>query len=74
MAIRATVDRIEKKITVLLVRSEETVNIKFPTSLLPNTCKEGDILEITINIDKQKTEEMKESTSRLIGKLESKKY
>jgi len=41
MTIKATLDRIENKIAVLLVKPEETINVSIPLSLLPEGSKEG---------------------------------
>ncbi len=69
---KATIDRIEEDIAVLLVRDEEAVRINIPLFLLPDESKEGDILDITITKDVQETEDAKERVSSLLEKLKSK--
>lgn len=69
---KVTLDRIEGGIAVLLVRDEETIKIKIPLFLLPAESREGDILDITIDIDAQETEDAKERASSLLEKLKNK--
>ncbi len=73
MTLKTTLDRIENKIAVLLVRPEETTKISIPLSLLPKGSKEGDILNIDITKDMQETEYAKERVSSLLDKLKNKK-
>lgn len=73
MTLKTTLDRIENKIAVLLVRPEETTKISIPLSLLPEGSKEGDILNIDITKDMQETEQAKERVSSLLDKLKNKK-
>ncbi len=73
MTLKTTLDRIENKIAVLLVRPEETTKISIPLSLLPEGSKEGDILDIDITKDMQETEQAKERVSSLLDKLKNKK-
>ncbi|MDY0130903.1 MAG: DUF3006 domain-containing protein, partial [Methanosarcina vacuolata] len=69
---KATLDRIENDIAVLLVRDGETTKINIPFSLLPEESKEGDILDITIAINIQETAAAKERVSSLLEKLKNK--
>jgi hypothetical protein len=69
---KATLDRIENKIAVLLVAPEESTTISIPLSLLPESSKEGDILNIDIAKDVQETEQAKARVSSLLDKLKSK--
>lgn len=73
MTLKTTLDRVENKIAVLLVRPEETTKISIPLSLLPEGSKEGDILNIDITKDMQETEQAKERVSSLLDKLKNKK-
>jgi hypothetical protein len=73
LALKTTLDRIENKIAVLLVRPEENTKISIPLSLLPEGSKEGDILNIDITRDMQETEQAKERVSSLLDKLKNKK-
>jgi hypothetical protein len=68
---KVTLDRIEEDVAVLLVRDDETIKINIPLFLLP-ACKEGDILNLTIEKDIQQTEDSKERVSSLLEKLKSK--
>lgn len=72
MSFKATLDRIEDKIAVLLVRPEETIKINIPLSLLPGESKEGDILDIDIKKDVYETEQAKERVSSLLDRLKNK--
>jgi Protein of unknown function (DUF3006) len=71
---KVTIDRFEDGYAVLLVRDEEDVHIDFPVKLLPDGCKEGDILDITISRDEESTEATRKRVSDLIEKLKKKKY
>lgn len=68
---KVTLDRIEEGIAVLLVRDDEKVKINIPLFLLP-VCKEGDVLDITIDRDVQETEDAEERASGLLEKLKNK--
>lgn len=69
----ATVDRIEDKNAVLLVRKEESEKLIVPLSLLPSDIKEGDILEIEIRQDILGTEQARERVVSLLDRLKKKK-
>jgi hypothetical protein len=73
MNVKVTIDRFEDGYAVLLIRDEEDVHIDFPEKYLPEGCKEGDILDISICRDTQSTEEAKKRVSDLIEKLKNKK-
>jgi hypothetical protein len=66
---RATIDRIEGTLAVLVLRDDESVRVTLPVSLLPGGCREGDILTIGIERDSQATAEVKERVSDRIEKL-----
>ena len=72
MIIKATLDRIEDQIAVLLIRPEETTEVSILLSLLPEGSKEGDILNIYITKDMPETEQAKERVSSLLEKLKNK--
>ncbi len=69
---KATLDRVENGIAVLLVRDEEVIKFYIPLSLLPAECKEGDVLGISVVKDVQETEDAKERVSGLLEKLKNK--
>ncbi len=71
---KVTIDRFEDGYAVLLVRDEEEVHIDFPVKLLPDGCREGDILDIEISRDEDSTEATRKRVSDLIEKLKNKKY
>lgn len=69
---KATLDRFEDRYAVLLIRDDESVQIDLPDYLLPEGCKEGDILNIDITRDLESTKEAKKRVSDLIEKLKRK--
>jgi hypothetical protein len=69
---KVTLDRFEDGCAVLLVRDDEIIEIDIPACLLPDDCKEGDILDISIRRDVEGTEEARERVSGLIEKLKKK--
>ena len=71
---KVTIDRIEDGYAVLLVRDNESLHIDLPVELLPEGCREGDILDIEICRDAESTEAAQKRVSDLIEKLKHKKY
>lgn len=69
---KATIDRFEEDLAVLIVRGEVPTVIHIPEWLLPEDCKEGDILDISISRDVEGTEAAKKRVSDLIEKLKKK--
>ncbi|WP_333787777.1 DUF3006 domain-containing protein [Methanomethylovorans sp.] len=72
MNFKATLDRIENGIAVLLIRPERTTQIKIPLFFLPEGSEEGDILNIDITKDMPETENAKARASTLLNNLKSK--
>ena len=70
---KATIDRIEGNIAVLILEEDEAVRINLPLSFLPEGCREGDILTIGIKRDTPGTKEAKERLSQRIERLKNKK-
>jgi len=66
---RATIDRIEGTLAVLISQDDESVRVSIPVSLLPPGCREGDIVLITIERDKEATIAAKDRVSDRIEKL-----
>jgi hypothetical protein len=66
---RATIDRIEGTLAVLVLRDDESVRVTLPVSLLPSGSREGDIVVIGIERDSQATAEVKGRVSDRIEKL-----
>jgi hypothetical protein len=69
---KATIDRIEGKLAVLLMGDDGSIKLNIPLNLLPEGSKEGDILDIDIQKDKKETDDAKKRVSSLIEKLKSK--
>ena len=69
---KATIDRVEGKLAVLLIRNEESIKLNIPLILLPEGSREGDILDISIQKDEKETEDAKERVSSIIEKLKRK--
>lgn len=70
---KATLDRIENDMAVLLIRNDETIKINIPMTLMPKGCSEGDIMDIIISKDEKATEDARKRVSDLIEKLKSKR-
>ncbi len=70
---KVTLDRIEGKNAVLLVREEESEKLIVPLSLLPSGIGEGDIVEIEIRQDVLGTEQARERVVSLLDRLKKKK-
>jgi hypothetical protein len=69
---KATIDRIEGKMAVLLMGEDGKTKVNMPLGLLPEGCKEGDILSVSIELDPEATERAKERVSGLMEKLKKK--
>ena len=69
---KATIDRIEEGIAVLISAEEEPVCMTVPVSLLPPGAKEGDAVSIAIDRDEGATAASKDRVSSMIEKLKSK--
>jgi len=70
---RATIDRIEGDLAVLISREDESVRINLPVSLLPPGCREGDIITIGIERDTEATTDAKKRVSDRIDKLKDRR-
>jgi hypothetical protein len=68
---KATIDRIEGELTVLLV-GDGRIKVNMPLALLPESCREGDILNISIERDLEATRQARERVSSLMEKLKKK--
>ena len=66
---RATIDRIEGTLAVLISLEDESVRVNLPVSLLPPGCREGDIITVRIERDTQATTAAKERVADRIEKL-----
>ncbi|MCK9298082.1 MAG: DUF3006 domain-containing protein [Methanoculleus sp.] len=68
-AFRASLDRVEEGLAVLLLREDESVRFTIPRSLLPPDAREGDTLEIVIRRDVAATEEARRRVAERIARL-----
>jgi hypothetical protein len=64
---RATIDRIEIPFAVMITQDDETVQFSLPISLLPSGSREGDIVVIGIEQDREAT---KAARDRVSGRIE----
>jgi hypothetical protein len=69
---KAVIDRVEGELAVLLLGDKGEFKLNFPLSLLPAGCKEGDILNISIERDIVGTEQAEERVTDLMDKLKKK--
>ena len=67
-----TIDRIEEGIAILIGREDETVRLKIPAAHLPPGCREGDILRMTLEQDKEAAARARERVSALQDRLRKK--
>ncbi len=68
-AFRASLDRVEEGLAVLLLREDESIRFTLPRSLLPSDAREGDILEVAIRRDVAATAEARERVAERIERL-----
>ena len=66
---KATVDRIEEGIAVLIDRDDDTRRISIPVTLLPPDCREGEVITLTLERDEESTAAAKARVSGLVEKL-----
>jgi hypothetical protein len=66
---RATIDRIESPLVVMIAQNDESVRFSLPLSLLPAGSREGDIVVIGIERDIEATVATRERVSERIDKL-----
>jgi hypothetical protein len=66
---RATIDRIESPLAVMIAQDDESVRFSLPLSLLPAGSREGDIVVIGIERDIEATVATRERVSERIDKL-----
>jgi hypothetical protein len=68
---KATVDRIEGDLALIILRDGKNIQFNLPCQLLLGI-KEGDIIDISVEKDEKATEEAKRSVAALIEKLKNK--
>lgn len=69
--VRAVIDRFEEGYAVLLCGDKE-IRVDMPRELLPSTAGEGDILEMSLEIDREGTRRQQDKIGRLLQKLKDK--
>ena len=69
---KAVIDRIEGNVAVLLMGEDGSQKVNMPLILIPEGCKEGDVLDIAIRKDETATVEAKDQSKNLIEKLKRK--
>ena len=69
---KAVIDRIEGDLAVVLVGEKGEIKLNIPLSLLPEGCKEGEVLNISIERDPEATAQAKERVTGLMDKLKQK--
>lgn len=69
---KVSIDRVEGKVAVLVMRDDPSGPIHVPVSLLPPGCGEGDILILSLEPDREGTTGVKERVSGLIENLKKK--
>ena len=70
---KVSIDRIEQEVAVLVVQDDPSGIIRVPVSLLPPGCREGDVLNMTLEADLLETASAKERVAGLIDKLKKKR-
>ncbi len=68
---KATIDRIEGTIAVLIPLDDEGMRFNLPVAFLPPGCREGDILTIGIERDLTGTAEARDRVSGRIAHLKN---
>jgi len=67
--LQLVIDRIEENKAVLLVRPDEKREIYWPQDQLPEGIKEGQIINVEIEVDEEATKKAEERVSDLIQRL-----
>jgi hypothetical protein len=69
---KAVIDRIEGKMAALLMGEDGSQKVNMPLILMPEGCKEGDVLDIAIRRDEKATVEAIDQSKNMIEKLKRK--
>ena len=69
MIIKLIIDRFEGKYAILESQDRNPLILNFPRHLLPQEVKEGDVLNINIDIDQEETKRKKDKIQNLLNKL-----
>lgn len=71
--VKVTIDRFEEGFAVLQTYVDNVLEFSLPTILLPEGCKEGDVLDLCICLDEAATEEARREIARLKKSLKKNK-
>jgi len=70
MRLKASVDRIEGKIVVLLGEGKDkTITLDLPLEIFPKNVQEGDVINLSLTVDRKETAARKERISKIIDKF-----
>jgi hypothetical protein len=72
MVMKASVDRIDGDIAVLVLCDEKGSIVQLPVFLIPGVM-EGDLVDLSVTIDKAGSVAARENTSKIIEKLNKSK-
>jgi len=67
--VRAYLDRIEGKVAVLFLGEREEDEVHLPKKYLPSGAREGDVLSISIQVDRAATEAARRDAERLLDQM-----
>jgi hypothetical protein len=67
--VRATIDRIENGIAVLILHSISQKPVVLPSALLPDGCREGDIVTLTPERDPVGTQKERDEIAQQVEHL-----
>jgi hypothetical protein len=67
--VQATIDRIEGDVAILVLDIIPPQTIPLPTALLPDGCREGDIVRLTLEPDPEATRIGRERIAGTIDRL-----
>ncbi len=70
---KATIDRIEGDVAVLIALEGEPVQFPIPRALLPEGCREGDVVTLGITRDEAGTTAAKNRVAGRIARLTAKR-
>lgn len=69
MRFKATLDRVEDGVAVLLPTQDERSPITLPQGFLPEGAREGHIIQMDLEIDEAATQETRKRVEWLLGEL-----
>lgn len=66
---KATVDRIDEGVAVLITLEERPARITVPVSILPRGCREGDSVTLTLEQDADDSDDRRRRVASLVDRL-----